>query len=1000
MIKNMDYYLDPEHATEWEDLSDTEKADVYQGASMLDDAAVTHQPAGELAPVVEQQPEPEKAPVILTADGKHTLPFTELQAARDRAALLERTLGEQQALIQSLRDAATKDTAAGGGTAAQEKVLEEYKGDFPEMMEDIEPRIKELIEHGASDLVKALQQEVTNLRAEIAPLKQTIEQDQAVAAQTDRDNWNGSIAKFFGDETNQMFNKEQNPTLHRLLDDEVKRIANDGTFQDYDTLLATAKGNVVTLLEQATGKAPVTTTTAPTVAEVAAQKIAAATAENLAKKIETQKAKISEVKNALEQATAAYGTADSRTKDYAIQLNKSEAALKGMEAELKDNEAAAKQTGTSMDKAGTQTKGLGNDMDNASSKALSFGDVLKANVVGGVILDGLRAIADGLKQLASDALSLADTMMIQSDQTGVSTQRLQELQYIGDDVGVSFETIAGAQSKLTKSMADASSGAGKNADAFKALGIEVTNSDGSLKDAQTVMNESFVALGKMSNETERDAAAMTIFGKSAMDLNPLIKAGSEKLDELSEAARTSGAVMSDETVVSLDIMSDTMAHLKQTATSAAGTFLSQFAPALQGISDGLTGLMNGSVSPEQFSKSISGIIEQVTTTITTLLPTILQAGIQILLAIIQGLVSALPQIIPAVITMVTQLAATLLGMLPEMLQMGVDVLLGIADGIISALPELIPAIVECVLKMADVLAVNLPLIINAGIEILLALVQGIIESLPMLIKMLPTIIDDMIMYFAEALPMIIETGVQMLVSLIEGLADAIPKLVDMIPTIVTTLIDVLIDNLPLIIESGITILMALLTGLIKTLPKLVMMGPEIGRTIGESLKKVDWKTLGKNIIDGIKNGITDAAAALGDAAKKAAEGALKAVKSFLGIKSPSTVMRDQVGVQMMAGAESGIDKKSASFAKATKDAMSEAVNGASSALDVLMPSNVSAKYAFAMGGQPAVSNSDTTNYIINYSGAVPVSAKDKRDMMKMFADALVSVKTSRGVAIA
>ena len=56
--------------------------------------------------------------------------------------------------------------------------------------------------------------------------------------------------------------------------------------------------------------------------------------------------------------------------------------------------------------------------------------------------------------------------------------------------------------------------------------------------------KSSTLFGKMENETERDALAMQILGKSAQELNPLIEAGSARMQELGEQAEAAGYVMS------------------------------------------------------------------------------------------------------------------------------------------------------------------------------------------------------------------------------------------------------------------------------------------------------------------------------------------------------------------------------------------------------------------------------------------------------------------------
>ena len=56
-----------------------------------------------------------------------------------------------------------------------------------------------------------------------------------------------------------------------------------------------------------------------------------------------------------------------------------------------------------------------------------------------------------------------------------------------------------------------------------------------------------------------------------------------------------------------------------------------------------------------------------------------------------------------------------------------------------------------------------------------------------------------------------------------------------------------------------------------------------------------WSNIGKNIITGITAGITGSVGKLAEAAKNAAKKAFDAAKDFLGIHSPSKLMRDVIG---------------------------------------------------------------------------------------------------------
>ena len=203
----------------------------------------------------------------------------------------------------------------------------------------------------------------------------------------------------------------------------------------------------------------------------------------------------------------------------------------------------------------------------------------------------------------------ADELQRQADVTGLSAERLQELTYAGNNLGVELDVITGAQAKLTKSMDAAKGGTGAQADAFKALGISVVDGNGHLKNAKDVMGEAFTALGKVGNETERDALSMKLFGKSAMEMNPLIKAGGGELNRLSEEAKKNGAVMSNEAVAGLDKFGDTMDNLKANVLGSLGEKLGALMPKIQAV---ISFLENGGehaiiTNPESLERAIAGL---------------------------------------------------------------------------------------------------------------------------------------------------------------------------------------------------------------------------------------------------------------------------------------------------------------------------------------------------------------------------------------------------------
>lgn len=168
-----------------------------------------------------------------------------------------------------------------------------------------------------------------------------------------------------------------------------------------------------------------------------------------------------------------------------------------------------------------QLKQIGTELTNAG-QALAPVSKAAAAVTGGLIA---TAVSTG---------KAADDLNTLSKVTGIGVEQLQKYAAAADFVDVSVETIAKSQQKLKKQMASAQGGTKAAAENFKKLGVNFADASGNLRDSDEVFQEVIAALGQMENETERDALAMEIFGKSAGELNPLIEDCGETYQKVSD----------------------------------------------------------------------------------------------------------------------------------------------------------------------------------------------------------------------------------------------------------------------------------------------------------------------------------------------------------------------------------------------------------------------------------------------------------------------------------
>ena len=309
---------------------------------------------------------------------------------------------------------------------------------------------------------------------------------------------------------------------------------------------------------------------------------------------------------------------DKRTLDLTRQLNRAKVAEIEMNDALEENakylkeaEDSADGCAKSIDGFGKEVKKAADETDGATDGLSEFSDTLaglkdsvaagdiggivsslgamKGLLVGGAIVSGLKEVAEKIWDVAQAGAAYADDILTMSTVTGLSTDALQEYQYMADLVDVSVETITGSITKLTRSMLQAKDGTGEQAEAFAALGIQITNADGSLRDVQEVWGEIITALGQVSNETERIAYAMALMGKSAQDLNPLIEAGADKINALRQEAHEAGAVLDEDMLATLGEMQDAFDRLSQQTDAFERILAGTLAPTITDIVNAIVG---------------------------------------------------------------------------------------------------------------------------------------------------------------------------------------------------------------------------------------------------------------------------------------------------------------------------------------------------------------------------------------------------------------------------
>ena len=600
-----------------------------------------------------------------------------------------------------------------------------------------------------------------------------------------------------------------------------------------------------------------------------------ATSKVLNEQITKQKEKIDLLSKGLKESAEKYGENDEKTLKWQQAVNQATTQLYKMEDELEATTRELNGEADSADKAGKETEKAGKDAEKSGAGWKALGDTVAAvgAAMAAAAAAAAAAIAEAGKALVSftvDAAGYADDILTMSSVTGMSTEKLQELQYAAELVDVSVDTITGSMKKNLNAMTKVQNGNEAMTEAYKRLGVEVLDANGNLRDDETVYWELINALGQVTDETERDALAMQVLGKSAQDLNPLIEAGADKMADLAKQAHEAGAVMDEDALDAFSEFDDALNRLDAGASAAKNALGTILLPVLSDLAGDGVDLLG------QFTNGIldaNGDISQMDDVISEVLPQVLD--------IVMGYV---PEILDLVMSILGSVGQSILDNLDLIIDSVVEIMKELRAGILDALPDIVDATVELVVTMAGTIIDNLPTIIEAAIKVIVAITEGLAEALP---ELIPAMVDAVLLIcdtVINNLDLVIDAALKLIIALAGGLIDALPRLLEKVPEIVIKLVDAIIENAPKLVQAALELILKLAEGLGSFVYKLTEKGREIVDSIWQGFKeKVEnAKQWGRDLIQNFVDGLTQKWEDL----KAGVRNVANTVKDFLGFSEP------------------------------------------------------------------------------------------------------------------
>lgn len=340
--------------------------------------------------------------------------------------------------------------------------------------------------------------------------------------------------------------------------------------------------------------------------------------------------------------------------------------------------------------------------------------------------------------------------------------------------------------------------------------------------------------------------------------------------------------------------------------------LSNFIESIGTVADNL--LPRIGVVIEGMGKLVAGLAPEIASALPTLtnelLPNLVELGVQSISALVQGIQENGDSLVAGALSIVGTLAEGIAELLPMVADTAASLAVSLADGLTESLPNIIPIAIETISTLVENLTENANTIIEAGIQIILALGEGLIAALPQLIETVPQIVINIANVINDNAPKLIDTALYLITRLAVGLVQAIPTLVVNIPKIIKAIVAAFMAFQWL--NLGKQLIDGVANGVKKAGESMATAAKNTFSKFKSKLAGVEvaseLKNIGKHIIDGIVGGIKNSLSKIANIAGKIKDTLLSKLKGLFKIASPSKLMKEEVGAYIGEGIAVGIEE--------------------------------------------------------------------------------------------
>lgn len=458
--------------------------------------------------------------------------------------------------------------------------------------------------------------------------------------------------------------------------------------------------------------------------------------------------------------------------------------------------------------------------------------------------------------------------------------------------------------------------------------------------AQDVLNAVIGEMNTMTNETDRASIASTLWSSLGEDNAwGMIGALAGVTNSYGDISGATAQAMDDSKSLSQQFDS-----VMRTMSSTVG---SVFAPVLQQVVSGLGNLATGfqtmlsGVDLTPLTNMVTGLFSALTplggiiTNLASAVMPIISAAISAIIPIISTIINVIGQVVQTisstvtpVIQTITQIIQTAMPIIQGAFQTASDVITGVINATFPVIQTIITSVMNIIQSVVSTIlaAINgdwdgvwngiLSFFVNIW-NLLANTVKSVIQSIKDVISTYLDAIKNVFSSIWNAIGGTVTSVWNSIKSTVSNAINNVKNTVSNVLNSVKSTISNIIENIKNIFSNGFNAVRntvsnafnavsSTVSGAVNNVINFVSSLPSrIAGIFGNAGSLL--VSAGRNIINGLINGITGAVSGAVRAVKNAVSSIVNGAKSFLGIHSPSTVFRDEIGQYIPEGVAVGIE---------------------------------------------------------------------------------------------